>query len=413
MTSKQCIVVLYRVRRLFVKSNQGSVNIDDNLMFLTQKAKYYKRFCEIQCKMIERTENSILDLIEILENTNSNIVNILRDLKVFSPDPNSHKIGTYSLQIKGSLFELMEELAELNEFLNRTSSISINDSIKIHIKTIEEHEKIVMFQIYKFKSYDLINIIFKFNIFKLKIINSETNYNYIVATIIPTVNLWCIFSSLYLGVSFAILIIHFMQLDFYFISFFIRSFNLVQINNKNINILKLPYFTLNMIGIEGLYNKTRMSLLKNESEVRIDSNFVYSMLIFCREQISYYKNILFQKCLRNADVFDLVIDVLYENLMNDVRQLFEEHMDDLHEKFALNMNLLALGYRLKQFDDEHTDKISHQKQSWRSLILPHVHNWIKAIGKISSQMIFRYFIPKETFKKCIRKCLIFRKDKIF
>ncbi|CAF1118896.1 unnamed protein product [Brachionus calyciflorus] len=185
----------------------------------------------------------LLEFISILETIHTTIVNILRDLQMFNPDPTSKRLS--------ALLELMEELSSLNEFLNRTSSISVNDSIRIHIK----------------------------------------------------------------------------------------------------------------IGLENLYQKTKNQILSQTisedplNNKKFDSNTVYSMLVFCRDQITYYKNIVSQKTFKNMNILNLVFDVVYENLMNDVKSLFEEHFDELYDQSKLNLNLLALAYRLNQFDTEFIEHV--------------------------------------------------------
>ena len=108
---------------------------------------------------------------------------------------------------------------------------------------------------------------------------------------------------------------------------------------------------------------------------------IYSMIIFCREQINYFKKSLSTAFTDLLDINELVVRILYENLMRDVKDFCEIHLDELYDvgnldfkgiwaffilnnfqtkTSKLNLNFLALTYRLNQFDAEICSIISYE-----------------------------------------------------
>ncbi len=91
------------------------------------------------------------------------------------------------------------------------------------------------------------------------------------------------------------------------------------------------------------------SVSPTEDTFQIGTNLVYSLIVFSRDQIKYYKQV-FSKY--DNDVTQLVVSVLYELLMRDVKVLCDNYLDDSGDSTILNLNLLALAYRLDRFDTE-------------------------------------------------------------
>jgi len=119
--------------------------------------------------------------------------------------------------------------------------------------------------------------------------------------------------------------------------------------------IKIKLFK-NQIGIQELYSEVKRSLRQQmnsaspaEDTFQIGTNLIYSLIVFSRDQIKYYKQV-FSKY--DNDVTQLVVSVLYELLMRDVKVLCDNYLDDSGDSTILNLNLLALAYRLDRFDTE-------------------------------------------------------------
>ena len=93
-----------------------------------------------------------------------------------------------------------------------------------------------------------------------------------------------------------------------------------------------------------------------EDPFLIGTNLIYSLIVFSRDQINYYKQIFARYACppdnTSNDVTQLVVSVLYELLMRDVKALCDNYVDDSSDSSILNLNLLALAYRLDRFDTE-------------------------------------------------------------
>ena len=89
------------------------------------------------------------------------------------------------------------------------------------------------------------------------------------------------------------------------------------------------------IGLENLYEETKKQTksnsLKESTDSSYESNMVYSLIIFCREQINYYKKSELKSYFRQLDVPSIVINVLYAKLMKDVKTLCENHLEELYD----------------------------------------------------------------------------------
>jgi len=115
------------------------------------------------------------------------------------------------------------------------------------------------------------------------------------------------------------------------------------------------------IGLENLYAQTRKTIQfdrLDSQNIVFDSNLVlfyssshlllfthfyfykhkrfvllkiHSMIIFCREQINYFKKSLSTAFTDLLDINELVVKILYENLMRDVKNFCEIHLDELYD----------------------------------------------------------------------------------
>ena len=58
---------------------------------------------------------------------------------------------------------------------------------------------------------------------------------------------------------------------------------------------------------------------------------MYSLIIFCREQISYYRKSVLKVFFTQLDVPNIVVNTLYDKLMKDVKALCENHLEELYD----------------------------------------------------------------------------------
>lgn len=73
--------------------------------------------------------NTLFDLIASLETTHNIIIGILQNFRNYYPDANAQNINI--------MINLLQEVSSLNQLLNRTSSISVNDSISVYLKVFK------------------------------------------------------------------------------------------------------------------------------------------------------------------------------------------------------------------------------------------------------------------------------------
>lgn len=113
--------------------------------------------------------------------------------------------------------------------------------------------------------------------------------------------------------------------------------------------------------MEDLYIKTKRELVDfkvegpmNNTEPQIlSTNIIYSLIVFSRDQIKYYKKIFAETFLiKLEDSTNLVVTTLYSMLMKDVKFLCENYIDESGDSSTFNLNFLALAHRLSQLDKE-------------------------------------------------------------
>lgn len=152
-------------------------------------------------------------------------------------------------------------------------------------------------------------------------------------------------------------------------------------------------------GIKNLYRQKFKNLKEkhfNEINIKINSNLVYSMLQFSRDQLNYYTKFIRPIFSKHLNVNKLVLDCIYKLLMDDVKLLCEEHLEELKDSFKLNVNLIALAYRLNQFDNDF--KVNNRYE-WRVYFLPQLFNWSHAIDNICKKSISNLSIQNDKFKE--------------
>lgn len=62
-----------------------------------------------------------------------------------------------------------------------------------------------------------------------------------------------------------------------------------------------------------------------------NTNLIYTMLIFSRELIIYFKKSAKRCAFKDLDVIGIVVNALYKKLMDDVKKICEDHLDELYD----------------------------------------------------------------------------------
>lgn len=84
--------------------------------------------------------------------------------------------------------------------------------------------------------------------------------------------------------------------------------------------------------------------------------------MFIRDQVKYYEDLFPIELIQTNNLTKLVVDVLYDLLMKDVKEICETKIN-LLESFnsaTLNLNFLAVAYRLNQLDSEYSHIVGQE-----------------------------------------------------
>ena len=64
------------------------------------------------------------------------------------------------------------------------------------------------------------------------------------------------------------------------------------------------------------------------------------MLIFSRELIIYFKKSAKRCAFKDLDVIGIVVNGLYKKLMDDVKKICEDHLDELYDVIYIKLAII-------------------------------------------------------------------------
>ena len=105
-----------------------------------------------------------------------------------------------------------------------------------------------------------------------------------------------------------------------------------------------------------------MEKANNEVNMSLGTNIVYSLIVFIRDQVKYYEDLFPIELIQSNSITTLVVKVLYDLLMKDVKEFCETEtnlLDSLNSA-TLNLNFLAVAYRLNQLDSVYSHIVSQE-----------------------------------------------------